>query len=897
MKRLILYSILLIFNGLLSIEITAQLPAGFAQVRVAEKLDPTAMTIAPDGRIFITEKNGKVRIVRDGQLLPDPFLTLTVDNFNERGLGGIVLDPDFDRNHYIYLFYNVLGKNYNRVSRFTANGDYAIPNSEQIVLELDPLAGTIHNGGAMQFGPDGKLYISVGDGANGSTAQNLNSLLGKILRINTDGSIPEDNPFYTQTTGKYRSIWALGFRNSFTFAFQPGTGRLLANDVGGERFEEVNEIVKGGNYGWDRIEGYRAGQNAPTNYREPLYSYSHAEGCSIIGAAFYNPKLSTFPPQYLGKYFFTDYCQGYMKVLNPETGRVESTFLTNLNQPVQILVAPEGDLYYLMRSGIGGGSMQDNTSTQNGTLWRVFYEGSGAPFIALQPETVTVPVGEDAIFRVQASGKPPLTYQWQINNVIVANVNSAEFIFKNAALSDDGKLIKCVVKNAQGEVISTTATLRVTANTRPTPVITLPVENTTYKAGNILNFAGNGSDKEDGNLSAERLSWRVEFHHDEHVHPALDATEGIDNGSFRIPQIGEIDDNVFYRIFLTATDKDGLSRTTFRDVKPVKTQFTILTEPAGLPINIDGKTVTAPFTVTSVEGIRRTISAPASQIVGDKLYFFDQWQNGTKEDFYTFLAGEQASVTARYTVANLAIGNGTGLNGNYYQFDKNTKPEDAFNLQPKLSRLDSVINFDWAGNAPDSRLQTDYFAVRWVGKVMPPLSGTYTFRTITDDGVRLWVNDQLLIDKWIPQEATEYTGTIALEAGKLYPIRMEFSELTGLATAKLLWNTDKLIRQVIPSRQLFPDRLPKIPAGQNYDIRISPNPAASTLYLDIDSKIFDFVTWRIFDAQGREMLRNRGDINANANRFELNLTNLAAGVYFIKVDGNLIHGQREFIKH
>jgi hypothetical protein len=393
------------------------------------------------------------------------------------------------------------------------------------------------------------------------------------------------------------------------------------------------------------------------------------------------------------------------------------------------------------------------------------------------------------------------------------------------------------------------------------------------------------------------LSWRVEFHHNDHVHPALDATEGIESGSFRIPQVGEINDNVFYRIFLTATDNGGLPRTVFRDVQPVKTQFTVLTEPAGLSINVDGKTVTAPFTVTSVEGIRRTISAPASQQVGTKLYFFDQWQNGTQEDFYTFLAGEQASVTARFTVANLSIGNGTGLNGTYYQFDKNTKPDSAFSLIPKFTRLDSVINFDWADQSPDLRLQNDYFAVRWVGKVMPPLTGTYTFRTSTDDGVRLWVDNKLLVNQWIPQQETEHTGTIALEAGKLYPIRMEFHELGGLAAAKLFWNTDKLPRQVIPSRQLFPDRLPKIPYGQNYDVRLSPNPAASILLLDIDSRVLDFVTWRIFDAQGRAMQHHKGEINANANRFEIDLTNLAAGVYFIQIDGTTIHTQKEFIKH
>ncbi|MFN7117241.1 MAG: PQQ-dependent sugar dehydrogenase [Saprospiraceae bacterium] len=898
MLKHLLCCIVLIINLIYSTESLAQLPEGFAQVRVAERLDPTAMTMAPDGRIFITEKNGNVRIVRDAQLLPDPFLTLTVDNFNERGLGGIALDPDFERNHFVYLFYTVPGANRNRISRFTANGDYAIPGSEKIILELDPLAGTIHNGGAMAFGPDGKLYLSVGDGANSGTAQNLNSLSGKILRINTDGSIPEDNPFYNQSTGLYRAIWALGFRNAFTFSFQPGTGRLFANDVGGSDFEEVNDVVKGGNYGWDRIEGPRRNQLPPEQYREPLYAYGRAQGCCIIGSAFYNPALATFPPPYHGKYFFADYCNGWMRVLNPDNGQVESTFMTGLNQLVQILVAPEGDLYYLMRSGIGGGGLEDNTSTNNGSLWRVFYEGSGAPFIAVHPQTVTVPIGEDAIFQVQASGKAPLRYEWSVNEQVIANNDSATFIFSNAQLADDGKKVRCTVKNAQGEVFSTEAVLYVTANTRPNVLITSPNANATYRAGEVLNFVGIGTDPEDGTLTPDNLSWKIDFHHDDHLHPALDPTPGIAAGTFSIPRIGEISDNVFYRIHLTATDKGGLTRTTYRDVLPVKTQFTVVTQPPGLQINVDGKTAIAPVTVTSVEGIRRTIGAPAVQTIGNKLYFFKDWHNNSPEDFFTFLAGEQTSITARYEEANLAIGDGTGLLGNYYQFNQNTAPDVAFDTPPLLTRVDSTINFNWVFEAPAAGIRPDYFAVRWTGKIMPPLTGTYTFHTITDDGVRLWVNNQLIINQWIPQPETEHRGTITLEAGKRYPIRMEFHDLGAHAVARLQWSMDKLPRQVVPKTQLFPERSPKIPPGSDYDIRLTPNPANSVINLEIDTRFADAVIWQVFDAQGRSMLRGKASIEIGANVFELPLANFATGTYFVEITGsNRIKATKKFIKH
>ncbi|HQW27138.1 MAG TPA: PQQ-dependent sugar dehydrogenase, partial [Saprospiraceae bacterium] len=182
----------LVFTGLLQAH-EVVLPPGFAAVLVAQDLDPTAMAITPDGRIFITEKSGRVRIVDNGQLLDDPFLVLEVDNYNERGLSGIAFDPAFEQNGYLYLYYTVKGANHNRVSRFTADGNYAMPGSETILLDIDPLASTVHNAGSMSFGPDGKLYVSIGDGANGNTSQDMNSLLGKVIRINADGSIPEDN--------------------------------------------------------------------------------------------------------------------------------------------------------------------------------------------------------------------------------------------------------------------------------------------------------------------------------------------------------------------------------------------------------------------------------------------------------------------------------------------------------------------------------------------------------------------------------------------------------------------------------------------------------------------------------------------------------------------------------
>ena len=313
------------------------------------------MAIAPDGRIFVCEQTGALRVIKNGAVLPTPFMTLVVDPDGERGLLGVAFDPNFAGNNFLYVYYTVpFAPRHNRVSRFTANGDVVVPGSEVILLELNNLTtASNHNGGAIHFGPDGKLYIATGENATTSNSQTLSNMLGKILRINSDGSIPPDNPFFNQTTGNNRSIWALGLRNPFTFAFQPGTGRMFINDVGQSTWEEINDGIAGSNYGWPNTEG-------PTNnpaFRSPLFAYGHGfsatTGCAIAGGAFYNPAVVQFPSSFVGKYFFADLCSGWIRVFDPATGTA-SAFASGISQPVDLQVSGDGSLYYL---SIGAGSV------------------------------------------------------------------------------------------------------------------------------------------------------------------------------------------------------------------------------------------------------------------------------------------------------------------------------------------------------------------------------------------------------------------------------------------------------------------------------------------------------------------------------------------------------------
>ncbi|GAB4036099.1 hypothetical protein GCM10028809_47170 [Spirosoma gilvum] len=329
-------------------------PASFSQVQVTNGLtNPTAMAFAPDGRVFVTEQSGALRVIKNGTLLTTPFIQLTVDDTGERGLIGLAFDPGFTTNHFIYLYHTVPGTPaHNRISRYTANGDVVQTGSETTILDLDNLSSaTNHNGGAMVFGPDGKLYVGVGENANGTNAQNLDNYLGKVLRINADGSAPSDNPFTTGSESRKR-IWAYGLRNPYTIAIQPGTGRIFVNDVGQSTWEEINDATTGGlNFGWPTAEG--TSSNAA--FTNPVFAYPHSgsgSGCAITGGTFFNPTSTTYPPSLVGRYFFQDLCSNWIYSINPSASPVtSSSFVTGLpGNSLSLSTGLDGKLYYLSRN-------------------------------------------------------------------------------------------------------------------------------------------------------------------------------------------------------------------------------------------------------------------------------------------------------------------------------------------------------------------------------------------------------------------------------------------------------------------------------------------------------------------------------------------------------------------
>lgn len=322
----------------------------------------TAMDQAPDGRWFVAEQGGTVRVLGpDGTLRPVPFMRLAdVDDEGERGLIGLALHPDFARNGWVYLHHTarVAGGSRNRVIRLTAAGDVADGSAPLTVLEL-PLLGerTNHNGGAIRFATDGRLLIGVGENAVPARAQDPDSPFGKLLRLRDDGGVPDDNPRAGAGTGLGRLVWASGLRNPFSFAVDPASGAVHVNDVGRQAWEEINLVRAGANFGWPAAEGF---DGLLPGHDAPRFAYGHGPasppgsgpggflvGGSIAGGAF-QPAGSGFPAAFDGHYYFADFVAGFVARLDPRTGQASSVAQPR-HEPVDLRFGRDGALYVLGR--------------------------------------------------------------------------------------------------------------------------------------------------------------------------------------------------------------------------------------------------------------------------------------------------------------------------------------------------------------------------------------------------------------------------------------------------------------------------------------------------------------------------------------------------------------------
>jgi glucose/arabinose dehydrogenase len=373
----------------------ATVPAGFTDTVIGGFRKPVALAATPDGRILALQQGGVVRVIQDNALLPTPALDISLQVCaakSERGLLGVAVDPNFGVNGYVYLYYtykkfgvcprDTIDVPVNRVSRFTMTGNTIDPSSEKILVDEIINYNGNHNAGNLGFGKDGLLYASVGDGGcdyeaphgcdkSNGIAQRLNSLQGKVLRIRPNGGIPSTNPFTGPGSARCnhgaiaagmqcQEIYLYGLRNPFRFAFDPNAAktRLFVNDVGQATWEEIDNAVKGANYGWNVREGPCAvGSETdcgppPAGMTNPIFAYTHsATGCQAITGGAFVP-AGVWGAAYASGYFYADFVCGEINLLRPDgSGGWTSTPFATLAAagPVALMFGPHNgatSLYY-----------------------------------------------------------------------------------------------------------------------------------------------------------------------------------------------------------------------------------------------------------------------------------------------------------------------------------------------------------------------------------------------------------------------------------------------------------------------------------------------------------------------------------------------------------------------
>ncbi len=330
---------------------------------------PVGMTHAGDGtgRLFVIEKGGKIRIISQGQILPEPFLDIgyliTPDASTEQGLLGLAFDPNYASNGRFFINYTDASGS-TVIARYTVsnNTNTADPASANILLTIEQPFWN-HNGGHIAFGPDGYLYIGMGDGGDGGDpgerAENLTTLLGKMLRIDVSGenyAVPETNPF-SPASGAKTEIWAYGLRNPWKFSFDRQTGDLYIGDVGQNYFEEINfQLVSsagGENYGWDTLEGFHCHEPAQGcdagDSVLPILEYDHSEGVSVTGGYVYR---GSHIPELQGKYLFADFGSGTIWVAQQNGSEWTKQVFQQTNWNIASFAEDEiGEVYLISFSG------------------------------------------------------------------------------------------------------------------------------------------------------------------------------------------------------------------------------------------------------------------------------------------------------------------------------------------------------------------------------------------------------------------------------------------------------------------------------------------------------------------------------------------------------------------
>ncbi len=739
-KSLNFLLVLCLALGVLSLPVDSQaatfamdLPPGFVAEPVIQGPGafgggevPTTMAWAPDGRLFIGLKSGRIRVWQNGAFLANDFINLSdvvADNI-DRGLEGLAVHPNFPTQPYIYVYYvhdpvglpvgqrDSDGARVSRMVRITADAakgyNEAVAGSEVVLLGKNSVLSAIgdptsfidgetcfnktvngtaypgyvpdclpqdsstHAGGALTFGTDGSLFVSVGDGAGygtvdprGLRAIRLESISGKVLRIDpiTGNGVPSNPNYSAGNPGSDLSkIYSRGMRNPFRIAVNPVNGLPYVGDIGDGSWEEINSGT--GNYGWPCYEGGNGVSLAQPGYandartaatcstfntasvQPSVYAYAHyltgfgndyAEG-SVIAGTFFSG--TNYPAEYQNALFFTDYVHDWVRYLKFDNSWHVTGVYTFANEvqpqpnrgPVQLNVGPDNNLYLLVFDWTGNSSLT-RIRYIGGTNNQPIANASATPLSGLIPLRVE--------FKGDQSSDPdaqPLTYGWDFGDGTYTTTTKPVYTYTVA-----GNYTATLTVTDTGGLSDSTRLYLTAGNSAPVVTITAPSALNTWKVGDTIAYSGTASDPEDGPLSGNSLNWEVGIVHGSHNHPAIYTSTG-NSGSFGAPDHGN---NLYFEVCLTATDSQGLKTRKCVDVQPQLTTFKFDCVPAGQQIAFAGVYYNAPFTLTSIVGSLQAIAAPTEQ----NGLIFQNWSNGKPNSFTMTVPANTQALTATYTSA------------------------------------------------------------------------------------------------------------------------------------------------------------------------------------------------------------------------------------------------------
>ena len=489
-----------------------------------------------------------------------------------------------------------------------------------------------------------------------SLSRLLTSPRGKVHRINPDGTIPTDNPFYDGSGPNIDSIWARGLRNPYRAFYDPPTGRFFIGDVGGNdnatAIEEVNLGVAGADYGWPDSEGPCA---APC--RSPLISYRHdGRDAAVTGGFVYHG--TQFPASYRGAYFYGDYTQNWIRGLKLDgAGNVTDTF--NFEPADGSTDGPYGDIVYLAEGPDGALYYLDLGYSDIGGTFGVskvrrikYVRSNQAPVVSASGNPTSGSTPLQVSFSSAGSSDPegqPLTYSWSFGDGTTSTAANPSHTYPTAGTYQ----ARLTVSDGVNE--STSTPITISAGDVPSATILSPADGLQFQAGDVINYSGEGSDPDDGTLPASAFTWNLDFLHEGHVHPGTPIT-GVRSGSFTIPTSGhDFSGNTRYRITLTVRDSTGLTSAKSVTIQPKKVNLSFDSVPSGRTLYLDGIAKVTPFVHDTLVGFNHTIEARA-QTAGNTSYTFSSWSDGGGAQHTITVPTNPQSYTATFNSTQLPTG-------------------------------------------------------------------------------------------------------------------------------------------------------------------------------------------------------------------------------------------------